>query len=325
MEEAITGDFALVKAWKADKAGNLVFRKSARNFNPTMCKAAKVTIAEVEEIVENGSLPPEDIHIPSIYVQRVVLGDKYEKRIERVKLTKPRSSAQTFAASTPAAKKRQRIARRAALELRNGMFASLGIGIPMMVSNYIPKGMNVMLHSENGILGLGPFPLPGQQDADLINAAKETVTLLPAGSYFSSDESFAMIRGGHIQLAIIGAMEVSEYGDLANWMIPGKLSKGIGGAMDLGAAPGTKIVVAMEHNAKGGALKILDACQLPLTAKNCVNLIITEKAVFEVDHKSGLTLIEIADDVTMDDVISNTQCLFEISPNLKPMGQIPLQ
>jgi len=324
MEEAITGDFALVKAWKADKAGNLVFRKSAQNFNPTMCKAAKITIAEVEEIVENGSLLPEDIHIPSIYVQKVILGAKYQKRIERLKLTKPRSAAQNFAASTPAAMKRQRIARRAALELKDGMFASLGIGIPMLVSNYIPKGMNVMLHSENGILGLGPYPAPGQQDADLINAAKETVTLLPAGSYFSSDESFAMIRGGHIHLAIVGAMEVSQYGDLANWMIPDKMLKGMGGAMDLVTAPNTKVIVAMQHMDKG-LRKILDTCQLPLTGKNCVDMIITEKAVFEVDQEKGLTLTEIADDVTMLDVISNTEPVFKVSRKLKPMGQIPLE
>jgi len=320
MEEAITGDFSLVKAWKSDKAGNLIFRKTANNFNLPMCKAGKVTIAEVEEIVECGEIGPDEVHVPGVYIQRVVKGDAYEKRIER--LTHFKEPSEVKQGSNPALDKRNLIIKRAACEFKHGMYANLGIGMPMLASNYIPEGIDITLQSENGVLGLGPFPRPGMEDADLINAGKETVTVVDGSSYFSSDESFAMIRGGHVHLTMLGAMQVGQFGDLANWMIPGKVVKGMGGAMDLVGSSGTKVVVTMEHVAKNGKHKIVGDCSLPLTGKQCVDMIITELCVFEVDKKKGLILTELAKGVTVDQVKEATGCPITVSDDLSPMKSV---
>uniref|UniRef100_A0A7E4ZS85 Succinyl-CoA:3-ketoacid-coenzyme A transferase n=1 Tax=Panagrellus redivivus TaxID=6233 RepID=A0A7E4ZS85_PANRE len=321
LEEAITGDYALIKAWRADTLGNVQFRLTAGNFNVPMCKASKCTIIEVEEIVEPGTIAPNDVHIPSIYCHRLVKGQSYKKPIERLQNAKPKGAPAE--ATTPAAKTREIIAKRAALEFTDGMYANLGIGIPTLCTNYIPKGITVHLQSENGIIGMGPYPPKGEEDADLINAGKETITLLKGASIFGSDESFAMIRGSHIDITLLGGMQVSQYGDLANWMIPGKMVKGPGGAMDLVGAPGARVVVTMEHTAKGDH-KILSKCSLPLTGKRVVNRIITDMAVFDVDPTAGLTLIEVREDLTVEDIVANTGCQFKISPDLKPMAQAEL-
>ncbi|GAA5842856.1 hypothetical protein JCM11251_005827 [Rhodosporidiobolus azoricus] len=322
MEEAIKGDYAFVKVWKADEYGNCVFRYAAQNFSGAMARSAKMTIVEAEEIVPVGSIDPNEVHLPGIFVNRVVKSET-PKRVEFEVLREEKSDAASDASlgKDEARLRRERIVKRAAKELKEGMYVNLGIGMPMLAPSFLEPGTVIHMQSENGILGMGPYPTKSEVDPDIINAGKETVTLLPGASTFDSAESFSMIRGGHVDVSMLGAMQVSASGDIANYMIPGKMVKGMGGAMDLVSNPeATKVVVVMDHVAKGGKHKILDSCSLPLTGVNCVSTIITDLCVFQVDREAKkLILTELAAGVTEEDVRKATGAKYEVSPDLITM------
>jgi 3-oxoacid CoA-transferase len=299
---------------------NNLHRYTTKAFGPIMAKAARLTIVEAEEIVPIGTFDPNDVDLPGIFVDRIV--PSTAPKIIEFKKLRESSSSGASSAKNDAAERRNRIARRAAKELKHGYYVNLGVGIPTEAASFVPDGVKVWLQSENGLLGMGPHPATEEEvDPDIINAGKQTVTLLPGASTFDSAESFGMIRGGHVDVSILGALQVSASGDLANYMVPGKVFKGMGGAMDLVGNPdATKVVVATEHTAKDGSSKIVQECSLPLTGARCVSTIITDLCVFEVDRKRGImTLTEVAKGVSVDDVRGKTDAEFEVSEDLGVM------
>ncbi|KAA8576997.1 hypothetical protein EYC84_007017 [Monilinia fructicola] len=296
MEKAIKGDVAILRAWKVDEAGKLY---TTRTFGPIMAKAAKVAIVEAEK------------HRSTTVA----------KKLELKKTRAPEGQKEDASSKSDAIVRRDRIARRTAKELKNGYYVNLGIGLPTLAPSFLSPETKVWIQSENGILGMGAYPTEEEVDPDIINAGKETVTLVPGASTFDSAESFAMIRGGHIDVSVLGALQVGANGDLANYMIPGKIFKGMGGAMDLVSNPDeTKIVVATEHVAKDGSAKIVQDCSLPLTGAKVVSTIITDLCVFEVDRvNGGLTLTELAPGVELEEVRQKTDAKFEVAEDLKIM------
>jgi len=338
METAIKGDFAILRAHTVDEDGNVKFRYTTKSFAPLMAKAARISIVEAENIVPTGTLKPDEIDLPGIYIDRVVKSTK-EKIIEIKKIRDPNAKPGVENPKDDATARRNRIAKRASKELKEGFYVNLGVGMPTLAPSFLPAERKVWIQSENGILGMGAYPTEEELDADIINAGKETVTLVKGASTFDSSESFGMIRGGHVDVSILGALQVGANGDLANYMIPGKVSrcpircvcmhanscpqvfKGMGGAMDLVSNPdATKIVVTTDHVDKYGVSKIVQNCTLPLTGARCVSTIITDLCVFEVDRNKGeLTLTELAPGVTVDEIKEKTDAKFKVADNLGPM------
>lgn len=297
---ALRGDVALIRAWRADTAGNLQYRLTEQNFNPAMATAATLVIAEVEEIVEVGEIAPEHVHTPGLYVDYLVQAT--------LTLADLGSSADVKGGAKRVDEARMNMARRALQELSPGDVVNLGIGIPTLVADLITPEMNINLHTENGMLGVGPAPEGGGAMDFPVNAGKIPVTALPGASYFDSAASFGMIRGGHVDVAVMGGLQVDAAGNLANWAVPGKPLLGVGGAMDL-ASGARRLIVTMTHTDPDGTPKIVEECTLPLTARGAVDMIITDQAVFEfVDEQ--LTLTGLMPGASLQDVRRSTEAHF---------------
>lgn len=301
----IRGNVAFLRAWKADTAGNLVYRMTEQNFNRAMATAADIVIAEVEHIVDVGKIAPEHVHTPGCFVDYLVQAT--------VTLQDLGSSASISSSSKRVDDARMSMARRALAELKRGDIVNLGIGIPTLVADLITPADGVILHTENGMLGVGPAPTEGGAMDYPVNAGKIPVTALPGSSYFDSADSFAMIRGGHVDVAIMGGLQVDKQGNLANWAVPGKPLLGVGGAMDL-ASGAKKLIITMTHTNSDGSAKIVPSCTLPLTATGAVDMIITELAVFTFES-GQLTLIELMPGVSLDEVQSKTGATFSTRLN----------
>jgi len=297
---ALRANVAFIRAWTADTAGNLVYRMTEQNFNKAMATAADLVIAEVEEIVPLGHIPPNQIHTTGNYVDYLVQATTTLEDLG--------SSADIVGSAKKVDDERMRIATRALAELQAGDVVNLGVGIPTLVANLITPEHGIILHTENGMLGVGPAPESGGAMDYPVNAGKVPVTALPGSSYFDSADSFAMIRGGHIDVAIMGGLQVDEHANLANWAVPGKPLLGVGGAMDL-ASGARRLIITMTHTNRDGSPKIVPDCTLPLTALHAVDMIITDLAVFIFDD-GQLRLLELMPDVTLDEVRSKTSATF---------------
>ncbi|WIM67627.1 3-oxoacid CoA-transferase subunit B [Corynebacterium breve] len=316
LEESFAADFVLVRAWKADTEGNLVFRATGGNFNADAAGCGQVTVAEAEHVVPAGSLTPEEIDVPGIFVDRVLqlTPEQAEEKVIVFRTVRERGVEDAKPVDKGKLDKgwtRMQLAARAAKELHEGEYVNLGIGIPTATANFLPEDVHITLQSENGILKTGPYPYEDEIDPDTINAGKELVTILPGGSVFDSSTSFAMIRGGHIDTAVLGALEVSQNGDIANWAVPGQKMRGMGGAMDL-VKGARRVIAVLEHTtAEKGESRVLKECTFPLTAKGVVQTIITTLGVFQV-KESGLVRTELAPNVTEEDVAANTEADYTV-------------